>query len=42
MIYAMQSTLDYDDMTGKWENIDWKRVNKGHKLFGKYFRDLWD
>ena len=40
MIYAMEVTsseLSFDLDGG----VDWKRVQKGHMLFGQYFRDLW-
>lgn len=42
MIYALESDISDCDMTDDWDTIDWKRVTRGHKLFGKYFRDLWD
>lgn len=37
MIYAIEATTrDSFDRT-----VDYKRVNRGLKLFGKHFRDLW-
>lgn len=42
MIYAMEISandfMSYEDEL----TVDWKRVEKGHLLFGSYFRDLWD
>jgi len=39
MIYGLEASANQD-----WEfnkERDYKRVKKGLKLFGKYFRDLW-
>jgi hypothetical protein len=41
MIYAMES-LGLDIGADEFDKIDWERVDNGFKLFGKYFRDLWD
>jgi len=41
MIYALESTIKSNDMGDDWQNIDWDRVHKGFKLFGKHFRSLW-
>lgn len=39
MIYALTISAN-----GHWnapDDADWKRVQRGHELFGKYFNDLW-
>ena len=39
MIYAFEKTLDGDDNASAEVN---ERVDYGLRLFGKYYRDLWD
>lgn len=43
MIYSFESMLRYEDEIGvTLQDIDWKRVNKGLRLFSSYFMHLWD
>ena len=40
MIYAFEFIADSTDV---WDiNKEWRRVENGLRLFGKYYRDLWD
>ena len=39
MIYALETSAEEDLRWNKYR--DWDRVRKGHKLFGRYFMDLW-
>ena len=42
MIYAMEVISDEELHYGcTLTKKDWKRVNRGCRLFGKYFQDLW-
>jgi hypothetical protein len=42
IIYAMEVISDEELYYGcKLTKKDWKRVNKGFRLFGKYFQNLW-
>jgi hypothetical protein len=41
MIYAFEQVQD-DCCTNLAEETEWKRVNNGLRLFGKYYTGLWD
>lgn len=44
MIYAMTVSIlegKYGICADDHMDIDWDRVERGHKLFGEYFRRLW-
>ena len=39
MIYAHEYSINQFDLD--YSKVDWKRVERGFKLFGEYYRDLW-
>jgi hypothetical protein len=41
MIYAFEQVQD-DCCINLAEETEWKRVNNGLRLFGKYYTGLWD
>lgn len=42
MVFAFEMTVNEHSPTREYKGADWKRMDKGFRLFGKWFRHLWD